>query len=89
VPVTHSTRVVRYHPDIRAGTIHERETHRAGPDRASWPSILNDNPYSMRPDAGPNLGQPCECYVMGGTFLRLGALAGGLRVRAEAKLEAA
>ena len=43
----------------------------------------------MRLDTSPNLGQPCECYVMGGTFLRLGALAGGLRVRAEAKLEAA
>ena len=50
---------------------------------------MDENHYNMRLDTSPNLGQPCECYVMGGTFLRLGALAGGLRVRAEAKLEAA
>jgi hypothetical protein len=30
----------------------EGDFHRAGPNRATWPSVLNENPY-QRPALGP------------------------------------
>jgi hypothetical protein len=36
----------------RGASIQEREPHRVGPNRATWPSVFTENPYE-RPELGP------------------------------------
>ena len=45
------------------------EFHRAGPNRATWPSVLTENPY-QRPELGPRLG-PTLCDLRSDSLQRL------------------